>query len=94
MSESLKYTPGNLKKVEAILEAAGYTLLYERGSFKPGSCVIEERKIVVVNKYFDTEGRINSLVDIVASLRIENASLPENLRALHERISLQNEAAA
>ena len=94
MTDEFKYTPGNLKKVEAILEAAGYTLLYERGSFKPGSCVIEERKIVVVNRYFDIEGRINSLIDIVASLEIKNAALPENLRALHERISFQNEAAA
>jgi len=93
MTDGFKYTPARLKKIEAVLECAGYKLLYEKGSFRPGSCVIEERKVVVVNRHLDLEGRTNSLIDIISSMEIDNTSLPENLRALHDRICLQKATA-
>ncbi len=64
----MKFTKHNLKKVEELLAELGYEVRYEKGNFQSGYCLVTHRKIAVINKYFDTEGRINSLIDIIQSV--------------------------
>lgn len=90
MANDFKYTTTTLRKIEEIVEAGGYTLRYERGTFKTGCCLLDDKKVVVVNQFFGLEGRINSLIDLIPELKIEAAALPENLRSLYDRISLQS----
>lgn len=61
-----KYTKTTLQKIETIFEELDYKVRYERGSFKSGYCLVENRNIAVVNKFFDIEGRINVLLEILA----------------------------
>jgi hypothetical protein len=70
----MKYTQTTLDKLEAIVEEAGYVLRYERGTFQSGYCVLEEKKVVVLNKFLQTEGRINTMLDLIPQLEI-NAEL-------------------
>jgi hypothetical protein len=37
--------------LEAFPEHTGYALCYERGTFQSGYCILEERKVVVLNKF-------------------------------------------
>lgn len=90
MADAFKYTAATLSKIEEIIELSGYTLRYEKGNFRSGFCVLDDRNVVVVNKFFDMEGRINSLIDIMAELQIEPTTLPDNLRSLYDRINLQS----
>ncbi len=53
---------------------------YEKGNFQSGYCLVENRKIAVVNKFFDTEARINCLLDILATLAYDPTDLPEQSR--------------
>ena len=64
----LKFTKHNLKKVEALFEELGYTIRYEKGNFQSGYCIVENRKMAVINRFYDTEGRINCLIDILSSI--------------------------
>lgn len=66
----MKYTQATLDKLEAIPEQAGYVLRYERGTFQSGYCILEEKKVVVLNKFLPTEGRINTLIDLIPQLDI------------------------
>ncbi len=59
-----KYTKHTLKKIETLYGEMAYTIRYEKGNFNSGYCIVENRKIAVINKFFDTEGRINCLVEI------------------------------
>ena len=62
-----------------MVEEAGYVLRYERGSFQSGFCILEDRKVVVLNKFLQLEGRINTLIDLVPQLKIQPESLtPES----------------
>lgn len=62
-----------------MVEEAGYVLRYERGSFQSGFCILEDKKVVVLNKFLQLEGRINTLIDLVPQLKIEADSLtPES----------------
>ncbi len=72
-----KYTKHQLKKVENLLTEVGYTIRYERGNFKSGYAIVEDRKVAVINKFFDTEARINSLLDIITNIDIDPAQLEE-----------------
>lgn len=73
----MNYTKTTLKKVETILEELEYTIRYEKGNFQSGYCMVEDRKIAVVNKFYDTEGRINCLIEILGTLEVDTAQLSE-----------------
>lgn len=66
----MKYTQTTLDKMEKVLDEAEYVLRYERGTFQSGYCILEQRKVVVLNKFLQTEGRINTLIDIIPQLNI------------------------
>jgi hypothetical protein len=66
----MKYTQTTLEKIEKILDEAEYVLRYERGTFQSGYCILEQRKVVVLNKFLQTEGRINTLIDIIPQLNL------------------------
>ena len=47
----MKYTQHNVDKLEDILEQSEYVVRYERGTFQSGWCLLDARKIVVLNKF-------------------------------------------
>ncbi|MBL0054097.1 MAG: hypothetical protein IPP29_22730 [Bacteroidetes bacterium] len=54
---------------------------YEKGNFKSGYCVLETKKVVVVNKFVTLENKINTLVEILNLLgnqSMENNSMLNN----------------
>jgi len=83
---TFKYTKHTLKKIEAILEESGYVIRYEKGNFNSGYCIVEDRKIAVVNKFFDTEGRINVLLDILAEVEVPVEILSEKAAKFHKTL--------
>lgn len=75
----MKYTQTTLDKVEKLIEESGYIVRYERGSFQSGFCILEDKKVVVLNKFLQLEGRINTLIDLIPQLKIEVETLtPES----------------
>ena len=79
----MRYTQASLDKLESIPEQAGYVLRYERGTFQSGYCILEERKVVVLNKFLQTEGRINTLLDLIPQLDINTDVLTDDSRKLY-----------
>lgn len=67
---NLKYTPNTLKKLEQLYEEARYVIRYEKGNFNSGYCVLEDKRVAVINKFLNIEGRINSLVEILPTLQV------------------------
>jgi hypothetical protein len=81
----MRYTATSLKKLEELFDELEYTIRYEKGNFQSGYCLVENKKIAVVNKFFDTEARINCLLDILSGLDYDPASLSEKSRELLEK---------
>lgn len=81
----MKYNQAALDKIEKILDETGYVVRYERGNFQSGYCILEERKVVVLNKFLQMEGRINTLVDIIPQLNIT----PDTLSAEAKKTYLE-----
>lgn len=82
----MKYTQTTLDKLEAIPEESGYVLRYERGTFQSGYCILEEKKVVVLNKFLQIEGRINTLIDLIPQLDINTELLSDESKKLHAGI--------
>jgi hypothetical protein len=74
---AVKFTKHFLDKLENLFAASEYTLRYEKGNFKSGYCVLNDTKIVIVNKYFPLEGKINALVDIISELNFDPKDFKE-----------------
>ena len=81
----MKYTQTTLDKIEKLIEEAGYTVRYERGNFQSGFCILEEKKVAVLNKFLQLEGRINTLIELVSQLKINTEELtPESKKVLDD----------
>ncbi|WP_228733158.1 MULTISPECIES: hypothetical protein [Hydrotalea] len=82
----MKYTQNNLDKLENILGESDYIVRYERGTFQSGWCLLESKKVVVLNKYLDTEGRINTLFDLIPQVTINYDKLTHESQLLYDEI--------
>lgn len=82
----LKYTKTTLTKIEQIFKESDYTIRYEKGQFKSGYCLIYQKKIIVINKFFDAKGRIESLLDIFSQVMIDSALLSPEAKSTYEAV--------
>jgi hypothetical protein len=89
----IKYTSQFLLKIEEMITESDYTLRYEKGSFKSGYCVLKDQKIIIVNKFFTAEGKINALLDILKGITLDPSRFSEKSLKLHEELT-QHQAAA
>jgi hypothetical protein len=82
----MRYTQTTLDKIEMILDEAEYIVRYERGNFQSGYCILEQRKVVVLNKFLPLEGRISTLIDIIPQLNITPETLSPEVRRIYEDV--------
>ena len=83
---AIKYNKSTLKKLEAILTASHFTVRYERGQFKSGYCLLRDKKIIIINRFYDTKGRIESLIDISQQVEILEEELSDSAKELMKTI--------
>ena len=82
----IKYTNQFLAKLEDLIAESDYILRYEKGNFKSGYCLLKEQKIMILNKFFVTEGKINALLDILKNIELDTARFSEKNLKLYEEL--------
>ncbi|MCA6440233.1 MAG: hypothetical protein ACRCSM_04895 [Sediminibacterium sp.] len=82
----MKYTQSTLDKLEDILGESDYVVRYERGTFQSGWCLLEAKKIVVLNKFLDVEGRINTMMELIPQLVINYDKLTLESQKLYDEV--------
>ena len=81
----IRYSRHFLNKMEDIFSESDYILRYEKGNFKSGYCIINDSKVVVVNKFYSLEGKINCLLEILKTIDFNTENLnPKNLKLYTE----------
>jgi len=86
----IKFTKHNLKKIEELFGELDYTIRYERGNFNAGYCIVENQRVAVINKYYDTEGRINCLLDILSNVEADSSLLSEKNAKFYRQLQKLN----
>ena len=66
----LKYNKNTLYRIEQLFKEQKFTVIYERGNFNSGYCLVEDKKVVVINKYFSLKARINTLLEILPQVDV------------------------
>ncbi len=88
---NFKLTKQFQKKIELLLESQDYKIRFEKGNFKSGYCIIRDKKVVIINKYFTTEGKINALIEIIESINISPEKCSnENLNTLNKILKIES----
>lgn len=82
----LKYTRINLKKIEQFLIEQDYELIYEKGQFTSGYCIVNQSRIIVINKFFDVEGRMNALQEIIPQLELNEGLFSDKSANLVDKL--------
>jgi len=83
----IKYTTPFLTKLEEIIGESDHILRYEKGNFKSGYCVLKDQKIIIVNKFYTTEGKINALLDIFKNVALDTSRFSEKNQKLYEELT-------
>ncbi len=83
----MKFNQQTLQKLEAILSQSDYVIRYERGNFQSGWCLLEAKKVVVLNKFLDVEGRINTLLDLIPQITIHYDKLTIESQRLFDEVN-------
>lgn len=89
---TFKYNDKTLRAMEALLKDAGFVVRYEKGQFNSGYCLLESKQVVVINRYFTLESKINVLLDIIAQVQINREQLDEDAVAYLDFLLAQKEA--
>ncbi|MCA6073714.1 hypothetical protein [Fulvivirga sedimenti] len=84
---NIKYSNHFLRKLEELIGETDYILRYEKGNFKSGWCVLRDTKVIVVNKFYATDGKINCLLDIIKSVDLNAEKLSEKNRKLYQELA-------
>jgi hypothetical protein len=82
----IKYSNNLLTKIEELMKEAGFKIRYERGTFKSGSCIIEENKVIVINKFASLDTKINFLLDVIKKVPVEEERLNEKSRTFYQEL--------
>ena len=82
----LTITNHTLEKLEMLLKTTGYRVRYEKGNFKTGACLLQNSKVVVVNKFSGLESKILAISELVHDLNMDYNLLDEKQFAFLQQI--------
>ena len=86
----MRMTRNTQEKLQNILKSQDYSIRYERGNFQGGYCVVQDQKIIVINKFHPLEGKINTLVEIIRDLDIDESLLSPDQQKWVTRIKTES----
>jgi hypothetical protein len=82
----MKFNQHTLDQLESILEESGYVVRYERGNFQSGFCILELKKVVVLNKFLSLEGRVQTVLDLLPQVNISVDLLTDRSQRLYAEV--------
>ena len=82
----MRYSKKTLQDLEILLKELNYSVRYEKGNFQSGYCLVENVNVAVVNRFFETDARINALVEIIGKVKNTDTEKSERSEKLLEEI--------
>ena len=67
-----------------IFEKLDYKIIMDKGSFNTGYCILEDKKIIVINKNRPYENRNRILCEILSSMDFSNYYIKPYIRDMLE----------
>lgn len=81
-----KYSKNKLRSLkvglEDLYEKLGYSVVYGKGSFKDGTCLIEHDKKIVINQYTPLDMQVDFMIDRLARMDLSNVFVMPEIREI------------
>ena len=65
-----------------IFDKIGYKIILDNGNFNSGYCILENEKVIVINKNKPYENRVRVLSEILSSLKLDNIYIKPYIREM------------
>jgi hypothetical protein len=85
-AHGMRITKGLVESLEGVVKQIGYTLRYEKGNFVGGYCMVENQRLVLLNKYLPLEGRGLTLIELLSELNPPPELLTDEQNRLMSKI--------
>ena len=79
----INYTKTTLSRLVEMFNESGYTVRFEKGNFHSGYAIVKNKKNIIINKFFDTEARINTLLELIDIVMIDPYILTSRLKSFY-----------
>ncbi len=77
-----------LSRLESVIKQNGFSIRYERGSFTSGHCIVNDKKIIIINKFFKPKARIETITQIIEMLGFTDSTETQDIEAASELMSV------
>ena len=67
-----------------IFDRVGYKIILDNGNFNSGYCILEDEKVIVINKNKPYENRVRVLSEILLSINLDNIYIKPYIRNIIE----------
>lgn len=85
----MRLSRSSQEKLQEVLKTQGFRIRYERGNFRGGYCLVMQEKMIIINKFFPLETKINTLSDIIREVEIDESLLSEEQQRLVQRLKAE-----
>lgn len=83
---AIKFTKNTLDKLRSLYEEIGFKVIFEKGNFQSGYCLLKDKQIAVVNRFLPLEGRIQAMLDILPQVDVNQDDLSGDGQKLYEEL--------
>lgn len=77
-----------LSRLESVVKDNGFSIRYERGSFISGHCIVNDKKIIIINKFFKPKARVETITQIIKMLGFSDSTDAIDLHDASELMSV------
>jgi len=82
----IAFTQHHLGKLEDLFLALDYRIRYEKGSFRTAACMLQNTRVIVVNKFSNLEIRIQSLIQLLRDMDVDISVLDEKKKEFYYKV--------
>ncbi|GIK60907.1 MAG: hypothetical protein HND39_14640 [Ignavibacteriota bacterium] len=76
-----------LQELKSVADQLGASIRFEKGDFKGGYCIINDKKVIVINKMTNLQRKVMILSTALKELGVEEIYLSPRLREVIEEMS-------
>lgn len=88
---AIKLTTNTLKRLEKLVNTGGYKIRLEKGMFTSGECILERKKLIVINRFLDVEGKCRAIMELIPNMDLDTSEFEEeDLNFLQEILKENN----
>jgi hypothetical protein len=80
-------TSAKLAFLENVLRSSGVVVRYEKGHFQSGYCLLKDKRVAVINKFYKDNARLRIIREIISQVAIDTSELKEEDIELLDRLA-------